>query len=299
MTQQAVAAPPAAAQSTWSTTFLHALAFVLGFSLIFTLLGSAVGLMGANIAFLLPYIQRIGAILLVVFGLVTIGFVQFLITWLSSRWGGGDNPALRLLIQGLTHLNSLLYTQRRVTEMHNVKMGLGYFSSLLMGISFSAGWVPCVGPVLASILFLASDSATALTGALLLAVFSLGLGIPFLITGLAFSRMSRLLRQLNRHVKIISYISGFFLFVVAYFLWNDQLTALTASFGALNLLVLEWEESITSALGLTIHLDATFLSSAPLAFIAGLIGFFSPCVLPLIPAYIGYLAGTSLSDMGA
>lgn len=61
--------------------------------------------------------------------------------------------------------------------MHNVKKGWGYLSSVLMGVSFSSGWVPCVGPILASILFVASDSATAATGAILLAIYSLGLGI--------------------------------------------------------------------------------------------------------------------------
>ncbi len=101
---------------------------------------------------------------------------------------------------------------------------------------------------------------------------------------------------MNRYLRIISYISGVFLFLLAYFLWTDRLTALTASFGALNALALEWEEGVTHALGLSFDLDASFLSSAPLAFIAGLIGFFSPCVLPLIPAYIGYLSGTSLAS---
>ena len=70
--------------------------------------------------------------------------------------------------------------------MHSVNRGWGYMSSTLMGVSFSAGWVPCIGPILTSILILAGDSATVGRGAALLAVYSLGLGIPFLITGLAF-----------------------------------------------------------------------------------------------------------------
>ncbi len=293
MTHQSVALPSQALRVTWVTTILHALAFVLGFTVVFTLLGSAVGLIGRNIAPVLPTIQRVGAVLLVLFGLVTIGAVQWLLGILAPR--SKDNPALALLLQGFYFVNSLLYTERRVQDIHQVNRGLGYFSSFLMGVSFSAGWVPCVGPILASILFLASDSATALSGALLLMIFSMGLGLPFLMTGAAFGTITPYLRRMNRHLRIVSYISGLFLFVLAFFLWTDRLTALTASFGALNAVVLEWEEGVTQALGLTFDLDASFLASAPLAFMAGLIGFFSPCVLPLIPAYIGYLSGTSLA----
>lgn len=294
MTHQTVAVPAQAVRVTWASTFLHSLAFVLGFTLVFTLLGSAVGLIGRNIAPLLPGIQRIGAVLLIVFGLVTVGAVQWLIGRLTPLAAG--NPALSLLLKGLYFLNTLLYTERRVQDVHQVNRGWGYVSSLMMGVSFSAGWVPCVGPILASILFLASDSATAGSGALLLMLFSMGLGLPFLITGAAFGTIVPFFRRMNRHLRIISYISGAFLFLLAYFLWTDRLTALTASFGALNALALEWEEGVTHALGLSFDLDASFLSSAPLAFIAGLIGFFSPCVLPLIPAYIGYLSGTSLAS---
>ena len=150
------------------------------------------------------------------------------------------------------------------------------------------------GTDLASILFLAGDSATVVTGASLLAIFSLGLGIPFLITGAAFGTVAGWLRRLNRHAGIVSYVSGIFLVAVAYLLWQDQLVRLTASFGVLNVVTLRWEEWFTEALGLTINLDASLVASAPLALLAGLIGFFSPCVLPLIPAYIGYLSGTSL-----
>jgi len=286
-------APPAV-QIRWSHTFLHSLAFVVGFGLIFTLLGSAAGLMGRNLNYLLPVVQKIGAVLLVFFALVITGLVNRLATGLRARMDLAANPAAALLVRGLDWANGLFYTERRVAQMHEVRQGWGYLSSILMGVSFSAGWVPCVGPILASILFLAGDSATVVTGASLLAIFSLGLGIPFLITGAAFGTVAGWLRRLNRHTRIISYVSGIFLVAVAYLLWQDQLVRLTASFGVLNVVTLQWEEWFTEALGFTINLDASLVASAPLAFLAGVIGFFSPCVLPLIPAYIGYLSGTSL-----
>ncbi len=294
MTQQTVTMAPPAVQIRWSHTFLHSLAFVVGFGLVFTLLGSAAGLMGRNLNYLLPVVQKIGAVLLVFFALVITGLVNRLAIALRARMDLAANPAAALLVQGLDWANGLFYTERRVAQMHEVRKGWGYLSSILMGVSFSAGWVPCVGPILASILFLAGDTATVVTGASLLAIFSLGLGIPFLITGAAFGTVSGWLRRLNRHTGIISYVSGVFLVAVAYLLWQDQLVRLTASFGVLNVVTLRWEEWFTEALGLTINLDASLVASAPLAFLAGLIGFFSPCVLPLIPAYIGYLSGTSL-----
>ena len=280
---------------TWIPTFLHSVAFVLGFAFVFTLLGSAVGFIGQSLADVLPFVQKTGAILLVIFGLVTIGTVQWVLARLMAEQETASNPAVIPIIKVLTFVNAMLYTERRVSDVHSVSRSLGFLSSFLMGVSFSAGWVPCVGPILASILFIASDSATAASGALLLLVFSMGLGLPFMVTGAAFGSITPVLRRLNRYLRIISVISGFFLFLVAYFLWTDRLIALTASFGGLNALALDLEDSVTEALGLSISLDANVVAGIPIAFLAGLIGFFSPCVLPLIPAYIGYLSGTSIS----
>ncbi len=274
--------------------FFHSVTFVLGFALIFTLLGSMVGLVGRSLADLLPTIQKVGAVLLVIFGLVTMGSVQWILDRLRADPAAASNPAIKPLMDVLTFVNALPYTEYRVSEIHSVNRSWGFFSSFLMGVSFSAGWVPCVGPILASILFIASDSSTALSGALLLFVFSLGLGLPFMVTGAAFGTITALLHRLNRYLRIVSVVSGLFLFVVAYLLWTDRLITLTASLGGLNAWALSWEEVLTDALGLSISLDANVLAGVPIGFIAGLIGFFSPCVLPLIPAYIGYLSGMSL-----
>ena len=233
----------------WLSTFLHSFAFVLGFALVFTLLGSAVGFLGRNLSVVLPLIQKVGAVLLFTFGLVTIGAVQKILDWLASDQATASNPAVKPIISALKFVNAMLYTERRINEVHSVNRRLGFLSSFLMGVSFSAGWVPCVGPILASILFIASDSATALTGAFLLFVFSLGLGIPFMVTGAAFGTITPALRRLNKHLRIVSFISGFFLFVVAFLLWSDRLILLTASLGGLNILALKWEEAITEAFG--------------------------------------------------
>ncbi len=287
--------PSGRAQDRRSSTFLHSLAFVIGFGAIFTLLGSAAGFLGQNLNSYLPLIQRIGAILLAVFGLTTLGIIGWIVNRVQSNGKLIANPAVAALVDILSFLNALMYTERRVTELHKVKRGWGYLSSALMGVSFSAGWVPCVGPILASILFLASDSATVAQGALLLAIYSLGLGLPFLVTGAAFSKATAVLRRLNRHANIVSLVSGVFLLYVAWLLWADQLTMLTTQFSFLNQWVFVLEDALSTSIGVDTAFSAGALSAAPLAFIAGIISFISPCVLPLIPAYIGYLSGAALS----
>lgn len=277
--------------------FLHALAFVLGFGAVFTLIGSAAGLLGQSLNSYLPFIQRLGAILLVIFALITLGVFRWLVGKIEQTPDFKNNPAAIALVSILEFFNTLLYTERRVTAMHQVNRNWGYLSSALLGVSFSAGWLPCVGPILASIFFLAQDSATAGQGAALLAVYSLGLGIPFLITGAAFSSVTRFLRRLNRHANIVSIVSGLFLLYVAYLLWSDSLALLTTRFVFLNEWVFALEDQVAVASGTGGDIiSLSFIAGAPLAFIAGLISFISPCVLPLVPAYLGYLSGAALSS---
>ncbi|MCL4861801.1 MAG: cytochrome c biogenesis protein CcdA [Caldilineaceae bacterium] len=285
-----------------TVVFLHAVAFVVGFGAVFTLIGSAAGLLGQSLNQYLPVLQRLGAILLVLFGLITLGVFRWLATQISQKTDLRANPAAEALVSVLDFFNALLYTEKRVTEMHRVNRNWGFAGSLLLGVTFAAGWVPCIGPILASILFVASDTATAGQGATLLAIYSLGLGIPFLATGAAFSRATPILRRLNRYTSVVSILSGLFLFAVAYLLWTGSLATLTTRFDVVNRLIFsmnawvvageDWVNAFSGPVG-----DITRLSlagAAPLAFLAGVISFVSPCVLPLVPAYIGYLSGAAV-----
>ncbi len=296
--------------------FLHALAFVIGFGLVFTLVGSLAGLLGqglsqnpfstVNTAAFEDALRRLGAILLVVFGLTTLGAVGWLIRWISSRTDLQRNPAAAALVDVLSFVNGLLNTEHRVVEVHQIKRGWGYLSSTVMGMGFAAGWTPCIGPILSTIWILAAQSATVGQGALLLAVYSLGLGIPFLVVGLAFGRATSLIRRLNRYMGLISWISGLFLLFVAYLLWTNALVTLTTRFDAvnramlaLNAWVLAGEDWIGVLTGTNGVIGVGLLTATPLAFFAGLLSFLSPCVLPLVPAYIGYLSGAIVSDRQA
>ncbi len=269
-------------------TFSHALAFVIGFSLVFVVLGASVAFFGYALNTFLPTFVKIGGAILILFGLQVLGVFG----WIADRIraAGGDRSAMgRVYVNAVDTLARVMYTEGRVQK--KVDRRWGYLSSALMGVFFSAGWIPCVGPVLAAIYLIASDTATVGQGALLLLFYSLGLGIPFLITGAAMSRVAPALRQMNRHLGLVSKITGLFLIVVGVLLFNDRLSLLS------NLFVSQFGTGLAS-----LELGGGGPSTAvtiPIAFLAGLLSFLSPCVLPLIPAYIGYLSGTTVADRGA
>jgi cytochrome c-type biogenesis protein len=269
-------------------TFSHALAFVLGFSLVFVLLGASVAFFGYALNPYLPVIVKVGGVVLILFGLYVAGALSWIADRVQQR--GWDRNAIGATYLAFVNgLARLLYTEGRVQVQAD--RSLGYFSSFLMGIVFSAGWIPCVGPVLAGIYLLASNTATVAQGALLLLAYSVGLGIPFLLTGLAFGTMTGWLRRINRHAGIVSKITGLFLIFMGVLLIMDRMTLIS------SLVVSRFGTGLAS-----LELGSTAISGAisiPIALLAGLLSFLSPCVLPLIPAYIGYLSGTAIADQRA
>jgi cytochrome c-type biogenesis protein len=269
-------------------TFFHALAFVSGFSLVFVTLGASVAFFGAALNRYLPDFVKIGGAILILFGLQVSGALG----WSAERVvaaGGERNVIGRGYIAFVDGLGRLLYTEGRIQARADQR--LGYLSSVLMGVFFSAGWIPCVGPVLAAIYFLASDTQTVAQGALLLAVYSAGLGVPFLATGAAFSTMTGCLRKLNRYLGLVSKITGLFLIFVGVLLFMDRLALIA------NWFVARFGAGLAS---LELGADAgASVVTLPIALAAGLLSFLSPCVLPLIPAYIGYLSGTAVAGSPA
>lgn len=273
--------------------FLHSFAFVLGFSVIFTLLGVAAGLLGYGFSI---WFQRVGAILLVILALTTLGVFRWLVRVVSESTDLETNGAAALLVKVMDFFNNLLYSERRVVEMHNVNRNWGYLSSFVVGMSFGAGWTPCVGPILGSIWFLTGSNETIVQATALMGIYSLGLGIPFLITGAAFGSATKFLRKLNRYSNVVGIISGILLIAIAYYLWTDELAALAGQFPVFTDMAIELEEWVTTTLGFGGDIiNASLLVSAPVAFIAGIVSFVSSCVLPLVPGYLSYLSGASLS----
>jgi len=179
-------------------TFQHALSFVAGFSVVFVLLGASLGFFSFFFQDNIRTLTRIAGVILIVFGLHLSGVIR--IPWLARTYQA-DLPGSR----------------RR-----------GYVGSALIGASFSIGWTPCVGPVLGSILSLAASSGTAAQGALLLTCYSLGLGVPFLLAGLGFSRLTGAMAWLRKRMRAVNLASGVILIVVGILFVTDQFFQLSA-----------------------------------------------------------------------
>lgn len=265
----------------WAT-FFHALAFVAGFSAVFVILGASVAFVGYTLNTYMPYVVKIGGLIVILFGL----YVTGILSWLADRVraaGGDRHGPGRAYLAFVDGLARIMYTEGRVQARADPRWG--FLSSFVMGVFFSAGWIPCIGPVLAVIYLLASDTQTVAQGALLLLAYSAGLGIPFLLTGAALSTATGFLRRLNRHMGIIAKLTGVFLIVMGGLLFMERLTVIA------NLITARLGTGLAS-----LEFGATSAAvTAPIAFVAGILSFLSPCVLPLIPAYIGYLSGAAVA----
>lgn len=163
--------------------FFHSLSFVVGFSLVFVTLGAVAGLAGFAFGSA-PVVHKIAGGLLIAFGLFILGTLLF--PWLN-------------------------YEKRVNPSLANTT---GYVRSLLLGAVFSLGWTPCIVGILGGTLGLALSSATAGEGASLLAVFSLGLAVPFLVIGVAFDSIMPFFRKIQRYSRTIYVISGLLLIIV-------------------------------------------------------------------------------------
>ncbi|HEV7665374.1 MAG TPA: cytochrome c biogenesis protein CcdA, partial [Chloroflexota bacterium] len=144
------------------------LAFVVGLAVIFALLGASASVLGQTLLQNLPVLWKVGGILVVIFGLQMLGLIQI----------------------------PLLYRTARVSEL-KPNSGGSHLGAFLMGLAFGAGWTPCVGPFLAGLLGLASQQETVGEGVLLLLVYAFGLGVPFLLAGLAVDRSLSVIRSVR------------------------------------------------------------------------------------------------------
>lgn len=191
-------------------TASNAAAFVFGFGLVFVALGSLAGLAGSLAAMENAPLAFLGRLATAVGGLLP---------WLS-RGGGVLLIVLGLHLTGLVRI-PLLYRELRLDGGRPRRSGL--FASVLVGMVFAAGWTPCVGPYLMSILILAGSAGTAGRGAFLLAVYTLGLGLPFLLAGLAVQAVAEHLRRLNRYLGLVSIVGGVLLIAMGILLVSGRL----------------------------------------------------------------------------
>ena len=175
------------------SVFLHSLSFVVGFTVVFVIMGVGAGLAGFALSSHLAVIRQIAGSLLIFFGVFILASLK--IPWL--------NYEKRLsLSRGTT---------------------ISYLRSFLTGAIFSLAWTPCVGPILGGILTLAWSSETAWHSARLLAIYSLGLGIPFLVIGAAFGSVAPLLKRIHRYSIAIYIFGGALLIAVGILILTNKL----------------------------------------------------------------------------
>ncbi|MGH9176124.1 MAG: cytochrome c biogenesis CcdA family protein [Vicinamibacterales bacterium] len=176
---------------------LHAVAFVLGFAVLFTIVGIALGQFILRLQDGLEYLRWIGGVAVIILGLHTIGLFRIGLLDRQARFSGEDRLPRRRLA-----------------------------SSFLLGVFFGAGWSPCVGTILTGIFAVAATQGS--RAGVLFFTYALGLGIPFILTALAFGSMSGILRRVNRHFRLISLVSGAFLIAIGVMLLTDTFTRLAA-----------------------------------------------------------------------
>jgi cytochrome c-type biogenesis protein len=196
------------APSRW-TAFRHALAYVAGFGLVFTLLGVTATFASAGLAPYMPVLRQVGGVILIVLGLNLAGVLR--ISRLDRTWRPLDAGAAAS-VAGATGTMSLASTggsgfgDRLGGRL--VSSRGGWVASMGLGAIFAVGWTPCIGVMLGGILMMASSTATVAQGAILLVAYTLGLGLPFLAIALVYDRAPGLLRPLIRHGRAVSIVGG-------------------------------------------------------------------------------------------
>ncbi len=181
------------------TIVVNALLFIAGFSLVFIAFGASASLIGQLLTDYQQLIRKVGGVLIVLFGLYVMGILN-----------------LRFLM-----------TEKRI-HLHN--RPAGYAGSVLIGATFAAGWTPCVGPVLGTMLMYASTTDTLADGVTLLAFYSLGLGLPLFAAAMGVDRFLASFKRVRRYQKTVSAASGLFLIIFGLIIYSDSLTLLTSLF---------------------------------------------------------------------
>jgi cytochrome c-type biogenesis protein len=176
---------------------LHALAFVVGFSLVFVSLGASFSVAGQFLLDYREWIRRVGGVLIVIFGLYIAGLLNFGPFSRTRQWQLREKPA-------------------------------GYVGSFVVGLTFAIGWTPCVGPILGAILSLAGTTETVGRGIGLLVAYSAGLGVPFLLSALALGVFLRFFKRYRPFIPLVERAAGVILVVVGVLVFTHYYLVLNA-----------------------------------------------------------------------
>ena len=185
------------------TVLMNSILFIVGFSITFIALGASATWIGQILVSKMRFLGQIAGLVLIVFG---------------------------IHLTGLVKINAL-YKDKR---FHNVQKPRGLLGALVLGLAFAFGWTPCIGPILAGILTIASTKQTVAEGMFLLAIYSAGLGIPFLLTSLALNQFLAFYGRFKKHFHAVEVISGALVIAVGLLILTGSLSRLATYFAFLN-----------------------------------------------------------------
>jgi cytochrome c-type biogenesis protein len=177
-------------------TVLHSLLFIAGFTCVFVLLGASATYVGGFLQQHMTAIRKVGGVLIIIFGIHVSGFVPI----------------------------GFLLGERRLNIQ---RKPAGFLGSFLVGIAFAAGWTPCIGPILASILMVAATEETVYHGVMLLLMYSLGLAIPFFVSSLALHQFLVIFNRFKKFIRVFEVVTGVFLAVVGVLIYTNYLTRIS------------------------------------------------------------------------
>lgn len=237
-------------------TFKSSVFFVLGFSLIFSLLGVLLQTVLTNVGYTVQnWLAKIGGVIIIFFGLYLMGLIK-----------------------------PKFLEQEHKLQIHR-KFKSSYVTSFVFGAAFAVGWSPCVSAALGAILALSTSAPS--SAFVLLMSYTLGLGLPFLVMGMFAGEASKLINKTVKWFKYVHILFGVLLVIIGILVFVNQLSRVA------NLeLVANLFGSGISGGGAEI-MTFSFLNVA-ISFFAGIVSFLSPCVLPLLPGFLTYLASTSI-----
>ncbi len=177
-------------------TMIHSLLFIGGFTTVFILLGASATFIGGFLQEHMELLRKIGGVLIVIFGLHVSGIFDI----------------------------GILLGEKRVT-IH--RKPAGYAGSFVVGVAFAAGWTPCIGPILASILMVAATEETVYHGIALLFMYSLGLGLPFFLASLAMHQFLVAFNRFKKYIRLFEIVTGLFLILVGVLIFTNYFTILS------------------------------------------------------------------------
>jgi len=246
--------------------FASSLSFVIGFSVVFISFGASASAVGTFLRENRSLLAPIAGALILLFGLHLLG----VLIKLTVRAGLILGAVLALLgvialMRGGTVVDGLGYVHffslsligffgpamtrwlNRDVRLRTQSTQPGIWSGFLLGFAFAFGWTPCIGPILATVLALAAASDTIARGVLLLAVYSAGLAVPFLLTALGIGQFLRFYQRFRKHLHAVEVFSGVLLLFVGCLIFVNRLTWMAGKLGFLNSIVLWLERSLTGA----------------------------------------------------